>query len=448
MEWTSCVQRLINHTLEKGLCFQKRLEELGSVSYASDAPITLINLFSDLNSSIHLELIRYNRTFSATQNNQIHEGLFYKIQSLSAFLAELYQLVSPVEFSRTIRNPVSVSLPIESFAKELVPDAFVLVYPNYTCNYSYLDILSEKYLRSQYYSQFFPPKLFKKYPKHFVLLGFPDLLRNNILCHATIGHELGHLIAQHYNICSKVREKISQDDYLDISLEQLETFLEEYVADIISIDLFGPAAFFALAEFGGSMRRFEEPSATHPPLYLRFKNMLSAMKDYNHWQFFVEERSNGVENEIAKKMRCALETWEKAVKTGYEMLESSPSGCVFNILSPALKEARRLVKQKIDKRFQLELPDKMLEYTESLIKNGIPPSGDLNLTKNSCERVQLGVILNAAWLFKVWQFEIKKELRSRPQAIKYARKFEDLSRLTQKAIEQSETIKWYHKERE
>ena len=90
----------------------------------------------------------------------------------------------------------------------------------------------------------------------------------------------------------------------------------------------------------------------------------------------------------------------------------------------------------------------MLEYTKSLIKNGIPPSGDLNLTKNSCERVQLGVILNAAWLFKVWQFEIKKELRSRQQAIKYAHKLEDLSRLTQKAIEQSETIKWYHKERE
>lgn len=447
MEWENRVQCLINHVLEKSLYFQERLEELRSINYASKAPPFFIDLLSKINLSTRLTLINeYNSIFLETQDDQIHEALFYKIQSLSGFLTDLYyRLVPPIEFSKTIRNPVSVSLPMERFAKEFAPQANVLIFPDYLYNYTYLDILSNENLGSTYYSKFFPPEVLDKYQKHFILLGFPDALRNNVLSHALIGHEFGHFIAQNYNICSSSQQKVSREYHLDISQEQLKIFLEEYIADIVSIYLFGLASFFASIEFGSSTERFEEISGTHPPLYLRLKNMLDTIDAYNYSQLFSEKYSDKITSQIAEKAKSILNGWKEITTKKEKEVEYSIVGNIFNILKPALEEARQLVKEKIGQRFQLKLSTKIFEYVKNFIEEGIPPSSDLNLTEEHCEPVQLGVILNSAWLYKIWKFGSKRKFNSPQEAIEYARSLDDLSRLTRKAIEQSETIILYHK---
>jgi hypothetical protein len=132
MEWKTCVQRLINHTFERSLRFQEKLEELREVPYASPTPPIFINFLFDLTLSIRKILVDYNQIFYESNDNEVCEALFDKIQSLSSVLAELYFLfLSPIEFSRTIRNPASISLPMEHLAQELVPGSKVIIYPSY-----------------------------------------------------------------------------------------------------------------------------------------------------------------------------------------------------------------------------------------------------------------------------------------------------------------------------
>ena len=220
--------------------------------------------------------------------------------------------------------------------------------------------------------------------------------------------------------------------------------MEEYIADTISIYLFGLASFFASIEFGSSTERFEEISGTHPPLYLRLKNMLDAIDEYSYTQLFSEKYSDKITSQIARKTKRVLGRWKEITTKKKNSLNYSIVGNVFNILKPALEEARQLVKKRMGQRFQLKLSAKIFEYVKNFIEEGVPPSSNLNLTKEYCEPVQLGVILNSAWLYKIWKFGSKRELNSPQKTIEYARSLDDLSRLTRKAIEQSETIILYH----
>ncbi|MBA7495125.1 hypothetical protein ES702_05704 [subsurface metagenome] len=442
MEWGPSVQRLINHTLERSWQFQERLEELKSVPYLSKAPPRFLELVGGLLLSIRETLIDYNRIFSETTENEVHEALFHRIQSLSSVLAEFYFLLSSVEFSRTIRNPASISLPMESLANQVAPDSLVIIYPSYVCNYSYFNVV--EHLRDRRYSQFFSPQLLDKYPKYFAVITFPDILKNNILSHANIGHELGHLFIDYKDITSEALEEIHEFK-LEISRRDLERFFEEYVADIVSVCLFGPASFFALAEFGGSVIRFEQPTYTHPPLVFRFKNIVDTLREYGHEDFFKKNKNT---SPAARKLHSALELWKNsAEELCQKTYKLTKAGNIFTALQVSLEKARQLVGQKVHSDHQLQLQDNIFDCV-NLIEEGIPPSSYLNqqgLMKNSCEQVKLGTILNAAWLYRVWKFEKKRKFGSADEVREYMENLSHLSRLTQKAVEQSETIARYRK---
>lgn len=444
MKWANCVQKLINHNLERSLNFQEKLEELRIIDYTSEAPLFFIDTLSKLNFSIQNKLMQYNNIFIETSQDKVCKALVNQIQFLSAFLTELYYFTLFIEFSDTIQNPISISLPIKRLTEKLLPDDVIFTYPSYVCNY--FCFYFQKYLKESHYSKYLSPDLLNK---PIILLGFPSILKNNFLSHAVIAHELGHLLGDRYNIFRDAKKTISEEvssKIIEVSSEKLDTFFKEYIADIISIYLFGPASFFALIEFAGSINRFHQSGTSHPPLYLRLKNMLNTMDVYHQRTFFSKKASDPVELEIMKKANQVLCTWERLIREGCEQLRYSINIDIFKILTPGFKKAIELIRERIDKQFQLELTDRILNYVKDFIDKGIPPSADLN--QNSCKPAKLGELLNAGWLYRIWKLEERKKFKSLQEQRKYTHKLKDLSRLEQKAIEQSESIRWFQKRKE
>lgn len=434
--WNQRIQRLINHTLERSLGFKNRLEELQADTYASQAPLSFIKLLQKLNYAIFIKLVHYNNTFLEITNPEVLKHLFYKIRSLSTYLAEIYDLVSVVEFSKAIRNPVTISVPIEQLAKNLAPESTVLVYPSYVCNYSYVNLLSDELLKNPQHSHIFPESIFEDYPKpYFVLLAFPDILRDNILSHAIFGHELGHLIAEFHNIYDEALQEPSSGFSPDLSLEDISRFFEEYTADIVSIYLFGPASFFSLIEFSESIISLEEHTSTHPPTIFRAKNMLKAMEKYGYLSFFK------IKNETAEKAQRVLEDWSELVDEICGQLENTQDWSIFLILEPALNRVKDLVIEKLGEESKLKLDRIIFKHIEGWIKLGVPVSSEL-INNSDCHPIDYGSILNAGWLYRIWKFDQPIQFESIESAYKYGLLLSDLSRLTAKAIDQSKTVLW------
>ena len=327
---------------------------------------------------------------------------------------------------------------MEHLAKALAPHSVVLLYPSPICNYSYFNILSKNFLKHPNYSDLFPPEQFDRYPDYFVLLAVPDVLRDDILSHAIVGHEIGHLVGEYYDIVeSALRTDLrTADRVLHVERKALKTYFDEYVADIVAVNIFGPASFFGIIEFATSIIDLVVTTASHPPVILRVKNMLDAMKEYGQRQFFSRNNS-----EISLKVNELLRAWEHLAEQEYKRLKRSTSGDVYDILKPALDRAIVLVKENVPERFQLRLDKRIFEFVVGMIDKGIPPSSEM--VENVCTPVEFNTILNASWLYKIWRFLERQQISSLDDADSYGVKLKDLTRLTQKAVEQSETISWY-----
>lgn len=448
--WSDCLQSLLNQAIQRSLRLEEKIRELHSARYASEAPSFLMKLLSDLNGELLNGLKSICETTSSIEkvDEITYTTQSKEIRSYCQALADLYSYISLVESSQAGKNLTSISVSIARLSNELVPNNVTLVCPVYSCNYCYFDILL--WLK-KVVERFFSETKLSGYPKYFAFFGFPHVIRDDILCHSLLGHELGHFVGTEHNIFQDALKDVPLSSLtanltasltaIPLTLLDLQKIFEEYVCDIVSVYLFGLAPLFTLIEFGTSVINLTDLALPHPPLSLRVSNILTTLEHYGYKDFF----SKNGENAIANTMLSTLQNLGVLVSETQEMIEPLAMD-ILHCLEIPLKKARELIESRIDKRFQLKL-DKHIFECVKLIEEGVPPSSILNskLDSDQCQPTELGFILNAGWFYRIMYLQNTKPISLPLQECEHAKQLKDLCRLIDKAVEQSETIYWYNK---
>lgn len=441
--WEPLLQSLINQAIQRSEHLQDRLEELESKRFtSSQAPIFLRNLLSTLNEQLcqHLTEFTQNKLTGAIDYFR-YEDLVEQVQHYSSVLAQIYMHIGYIEASRVESNPPGIISAIERIAKTVLPDHAVLICPSFRCRYEYHNLLSQKNLRSEsYVPRIFEDNVFQG-RQHFAVLLYPFVLRDDVLCHVLLVHELAHFIGEIKESFNKTLCVRPEDTPADITDEDLKDFFIEYVADIMAVYILGPSFLFALIEFATSIAGPADQLPDHPPLLLRIRNILDTLIYYG--QRFEHFR----QHENANKIETLLDGLNHftAIEniSGIEGLkeELKVSVDIFNCLQPSLTKAREMAKEDIPATLQFRPTNELFDTYTKWVENGIPPAARREGDKP--KPLALGELLNAVWLYRVVSLQDLGSLDFPLRGSEHPSKLRDLSRLAQAAIRQNETLYLY-----
>ena len=420
---------------------QIRLEELRSARFASPkAPLFLIDVLARLNNYIQERLAEIcdETTKFPSINYDQYEAISRKVGGFAEALSTLYAFLTLVENSRIDIVPPGVVTSIQRIARELGLKYPIILCPTHENTYAYDNILlagGSNSLRSETLEHFFPKELFRDFFDHLPVLRFPFVIRDDILCHSLLYHELAHFISEVNTDFDRCLSGLDLSKPLKLNYAGLQRIFREYLSDTIAVCLVGPAFLFAIVEFITSIIGFYEATQDHPPLILRVRNILDTMKKYEQWDFF---ENNSEKKPFMDAAKDLFEEFDRIADLNDSNIDEE-SRAIFEALKSHLEEARHLVRQYVPRSIQF-IPDAQLtKAVEDFIINGIPPSADIETGKP----LPLATILNTGWIYRMAFLQKPLTLSHPFEKSKRASDLMDLSRLIHTAISQSETIQQY-----
>jgi hypothetical protein len=403
---------------DKAFKFRRRIEELRSKDYYSDDPKELVYLFDKVVAQISEKI------------KVIREDDDIGIKRINLLLSYYHLALDEIEHIELDNVPVEM-LPLFTRILGTLKLTTILVFrPNPMYNYSYFPIT--RFINGVNKSQGYPEV---KDKCDIAVISFPSSERNSTLLHCSFAHEIGHHLNECFSIAKdiepKVLELIDRDllkkyvsKFLEllsktkrvvgeteftldkfILREQMESFeieqfaiiirkwLDEIISDTIAIYLFGPAFVFAITEFLLSSQNAEKYSETHPPIFIRLKNLMTLFDELGF--------SKGLEEyeEVIKR----IDYYRTISKKTFDTKDESITGIKNMILERGIvglfEPARRLVKTRID------LPEGICnfedsKYAVSAFRNLI--TGNEILDKNGTSRpIDAVTILNSAWIVRI-----------------------------------------------
>jgi hypothetical protein len=361
---------------------------------------------------------------------------------------------------------------------------------------------------------------FAAYPQYLGVLLFANPVRDNFLQHAALGHELGHFADRVHQIkrdmtdrmLSAIQEvmdaerKIIVEEILDTrlghakekaeaeaggELEALRLKLAAYlsdklqelndnwqgeiVADVFAIRLFGPAAFFSIAQYLlthlNSVEDVSTSCKTHPSTLLRARVMLRELGDLT---------TTGILGAASQVLEQPLKRWRELVADlatqvpgrrqafnpdkydlRREEMEVELAERVYTRLEEKglLAQMQQEIRQRIQEVHECQplrpfLPTSQdfdeVPYAAELLRLNIPPSEkdrdlerELSGTANPEKAyLSLATILNAGWVFEFEEWRDLSRWRQPDDVIKFFdEKSCKLDSMIRRAIEQSEFLR-------
>lgn len=210
-----------------------------------------------------------------------------------------------VEASEIARIPDAMVGPLRALLGRYAAAPEVLVWYDWTpSNYSFSPGLAytlRKVIRQIFEDDLKGESLQKEVPDLFAVISIPASDRDNVLQHATIGHELGHALSLHFKDLDACSDALEPDpEALDAVFEAIvqggeappgqlslyakqglrrravrtiQQWANELLADVWAIRLLGPTPLLSLLHAGGRQEALED----HPPTYLRGQAMFEAL---------------------------------------------------------------------------------------------------------------------------------------------------------------------------
>jgi len=437
MPWGPMLQSLVNQAIKRSEHLQKRIKELESWRFTSrsQAPLFLLRLLSSLNDQICNNLIEFDKSTFIPINYQGYAALHGEIKVLASMIANLYTYVSYIEAASTETNPPGIISAIERIANALLSKPKVLICPSLQCNYAYHNLLSKKNLRSEdTFAFLFDEKGFEG-EEHFAVFLYPLALRDDVLCHALLMHEVGHLLDEVKTIVPQALEALEPKPYR-YPAEELQSFFTEFVADIVAVCILGPAYLFAFIEFLTSLALLTDVGVfkTHPPLNFRIRNILDTIISYG------QRFGAFVGSKYAENAERFLNGLGKHL-SNENINADTRSSEVFDYLQPAIVLARNIIKDDVPATLRFSPTSRLFEKYIVWVEKGIPPAADQ--LDGEIKPLSLGEILNAAWLYQIMHLEFPYELPTCLLGSDYSIRLIDISRLIQLAIRQNEDLILY-----
>lgn len=361
-----------------------------------------------------------------------------------------------------LETPWSIAETLAEFGQQLCSAKIVfIVRPMWSYNYAIIGNFREYYQHKleRLYGQSEIPGLDPERSPIYVV-SFPRLEKTNALLHMSFAHELGHLITNEWlkdkNKVSKLKNEISKElkkkpevlqkvdvktlaYWLEESSVALERALNELIADIAAVMLFGPCFLFALwqipllSDLGDC-----EPSAAsqyYPPWRDRLRIIIDnadlgllrdaalILRDYGG--SFID-----TEQALDQYIANVKEFTEKPVdRSGWKLHLK----VVYDVIMRHLEELGEWVRGRIGNMRYRGDPLSLARLCRDL-ENRIPPS--LITEEGAEQETDFRDILNAGWLYHIVQF---RPSMTNDTVFTYT----ILNKLILKAIESSYLLKHY-----
>ncbi|MGB9622367.1 MAG: hypothetical protein ACPL07_00850 [Candidatus Bathyarchaeia archaeon] len=405
--------------IDKAFKLEKRIDELQAKEYYSKDPKKLLSLFSKTIKQI-IEIIK-----SIENEDPI------KIKRINFLLTVYHHFLDEIEHIEADNVPVEMLPIFNEILKEYKLKTVLVFRPNPIYNYSYfpiarlIDEISQKY----------PEVRISEAQNDMAVISFPSSERTSALLHCCFAHEIGHHLNESFSIAAQIEPKILElidkkllDKYVEgwlelfrkhksvidgteVTLDKfilkdhlfsrateefariIRKWLDEIVSDIFAIYLFGPAYIFAISEFLLSSQDLEKYYETHPPPFIRIKNLVKLFDElglYKDLEGYAD---------VIKRIHFYKEISKKTFESQNEAMQDIKNIILERCINALFDLAKALVLQQVNilkRHFNFE------DIHKSVIafRNLIP--GNEILNKNAISKpIDAISILNAAWIVRI-----------------------------------------------
>ena len=215
-----------------------------------------------------------------------------------------------------------------------------------------------------------------------------------------------------------VREQFESQVLEDIGTI-IKKWLDEIVSDTIGIYLFGPAFLFAISEFMLSSQNIDKYSKTHPPTFLRLKNLMSLMDELGFEKGLADYPG------VIERTKFYKAISNKTFQSHEDTLTIIKNMILEKSIIGLFEEAKNGVKTK------LKLPaETICDFTDikeavSSFRNLI--TGNEILDGDNSRPIDPVNILNAAWIVRINFMEELYNLLSKTERTEVRNILDDLT---------------------
>ena len=421
------VRTTLTAAKERCTALQRECDRHKGQKYPSPAAKVLLELISNTANVIEESIDQLIRD-EAFRELLTPEQFLLKIHKHSEFVPYLHILLSFLRGAQIHETPSGLVPSMRRFVRKCLRDSEVLFACQPGFNYSFEEIAAD--IRQVYNgtrNEDFK-EIIKDFPEYFIVIRFPSAELANVLLHCILAHEIGHGIYVRKELAAQLlpHVKINQDSVRSLSEaflrgmsgrrlhgdEQLELFpsevqlrqaltsnindtvanwLSELTSDAFGLVLFGPAFFFAHAEFLISVMRLDRASRTHPPPRLRLRLLAKMMTNEKL------EDSVGYPVYFNRELKTHYGDWKSEVANAIKCSDAILS-IVIKAFEPVLEEIAGAAGNACEEELrykseQFKEVDELCNY----IVNLIPPVERINPTTHSRDATDIRSILNAGW---------------------------------------------------
>lgn len=405
--------------IDKAFKLEKRIDELRAKEYYSKDPKILLSLFSKIIKQI-------TESMKSIENEDP-----IRIKRINFLLTVYHHFLDEIEHIEADNVPVEMLPIFNEILKEYKLKTVLVFRPNPMYNYSYFPITS---LIAEI-SQKYPEVGVSEAQNDIVVISFPSSERTSALLHCCFAHEIGHHLNESFSIAAQIEPKILElidkkllDKYVEGLLESfrkhksvidgtevtldkfilkdrlflwvteefariIRKWLDEIVSDIFAIYLFGPAYIFAISEFLLSSQDLEKYSETHPPPFIRVKNLVKLFDEFGFYKDL--EAYADVVKRIDFYKEISKRTFESENETMQDIKNIILERCInalFDLVKPLVLQRVNLQKRN----YNFEDINKAVIAFRNLI-----PGNEI-LNKNAVSKpIDAISILNAAWIVRI-----------------------------------------------
>ena len=372
-----------------------RARRASQANYASETPKLLAELIFRTADFLEDRLLRLGSEPSIPANLKYAQLSFHCLASVHSHLRF-------VETAAVRATPWSLVRPFEDLARGLHGDAAAFVLrPRWGYNYSIGEVVGQyRGVLEGLATDAELASVLKGIPKHLYVTSFAGVERLHVLLHVLLGHEIAHPIERAYfkkptrrlARIPRILRKLgtSYHEMAQLARGELDELLRKvYAIDAVFCDalgelmcdhacviLFGPAALFAMEEFG---RRSDLDKFTiedhHPPWRYRLRAALAALP----WE--------GVETYLAL---CGLnKRWCDSVRRRYNRIDrlakvgtderkldcDDGTSIAYALVRESKVRAYQHIEKKLAKSFTLDnLPHEGMKQLIDRLRNGVLPN--------------------------------------------------------------------------
>ena len=405
--------------IDKAFRLEKRIDELQAKEYYSKDPKKLLSLFNEVIKQIA-------KSIESTENEDPA-----KIMRINFLLTVFHYFLDEIEHIEVDNVPVEMLPIFNEILKEYKLKTVLVFRPNPIYNYSYFPITRV----IDEFSQKYPEARVSEAQSNIAVISFPSSERTSALLHCCFAHEIGHHLNESFSIAAQIEPKIFElidkkliDKYVEGLLEvfrkhksiiggtevTLDKFilkqplflrateefgrivrkwLDEIVSDTFAIYLFGPAYIFAISEFLLSSQDLETYSETHPPSFIRIKNLVELFDELGFY------KDLGVYGDVIKRIGFYKEISKKTFESENKTMQDIKNIILERCINALFDSAKALVLQRVNllkRHFDFEDINKAVIAFRNLIP------GNEVVNKNAVSKpIDAISILNAAWIVRI-----------------------------------------------